>query len=85
MKTDDITWASIIPLIGGFPLGAEKAFGKPPEAIYSYDGFQKNDSHYVNYVNNVKEYNLEYVLLDDSKPKRNIDVINGTPPLELAA
>jgi hypothetical protein len=85
MKTDDITWAPIIPLIGGQMLGSEKAFGKPPEVIYSYDGFQANDSHYVNYMNNVKGYNLDYVLLDSSTPKRNIDVISGTPPLKLAA
>jgi len=85
MKINDITWAPLIPLIGGSPLGAERAFGKPPEVIYSYDGFQANDSHYVNYMNNVKGYNLDYVLLDSSRPKRNIDVISGTPPLKLAA
>ena len=39
----DITWAPLIPLIGGLPLGAEKATGKPPEAIYSYEGFEAND------------------------------------------
>jgi hypothetical protein len=85
MKTNDIIWAPIIPLIGGQMLGAEKAFGKPPVAIYSYDGFQANDSHYVNYMNNVKGYNLDYILLDSSTAKRNIDVISGTPPLKLAA
>ena len=43
----DITWAPLIPLIGGLPLGAEKATGKPPEAIYSYEGFEANDGQYV--------------------------------------
>jgi site-specific DNA-cytosine methylase len=76
----EITWAPLIPLIGGQMLGAEKAFGKPPEAIYSYDGFQANDSHYVNYMNNVKGYGLEYILLDDFPGKKGIDVISGTPP-----
>lgn len=82
---NDITWAPLIPLIGGSPLGAEKAFNKPPEAIYSYDGFQANDSHYVNYMNNVKGRGLEYILLDNSSEKGKIDVISGTPPLKLAA
>lgn len=85
MTNPDITWAPIIPLIGGQMLGAEKAFNKPPEAIYSYDGFQANDSHYVNYMNNVKGHGLEYVLLDNFSEKRKIDVISGTPPLKLAA
>lgn len=76
----NITWISHIPLIGGQMLGAEKAFGKPPEAIYSYDGFQANDSHYVNYQNNVKGRGLEYRLLDDGPPIHKADVVSGTPP-----
>ena len=47
----DFTWASIMPLIGGMSLGTERAFGKPPEAIYSYEGIP-NDEHYVNYQHN---------------------------------
>jgi len=82
---NDIIWAPIVPLIGGSPLGAEKAFGKPPEAIYSYDGFQENDSHYINYQNNVKGRGLEYILLDNFSKSKKIDVISGTPPLKLAA
>lgn len=75
----DITWAPIIPLIGGQMLGAEKAFGKPPEAIYSYADFGANDSHYVNYQNNVKGRNLDYIMIPESSA-RHIDVISGTPP-----
>jgi len=75
----DITWAPIIPLIGGQMLGAEKAFGKPPEAIYSYEDFGANDSHYVNYQNNVKGRNIPYVMIPESK-STHINVISGTPP-----
>jgi site-specific DNA-cytosine methylase len=75
----DITWAPIIPLIGGQMLGAEKAFGKPPEAIYSYDGFQANDSHYVHYQNNVKGRDLQYIMIPESQ-SHHISVISGTPP-----
>ena len=78
---DNITWAPLISLIGGAPLGAEAAFGVPPVGIYSYDGFQSNDSHYVNYMNNIKGYGLDYVTLNEStKSVPKIDVINGTPP-----
>ena len=76
----DITWAPLIPLIGGQMLGAEKAFGKPPEAIYSFQGFEANDSHYVNYQQNVKGRDIKYVDLTEAKPGRQIDVISGTPP-----
>lgn len=78
----DLTWAPLVPLIGGQMLGAEKAFGKPPVAVYSYDGFEANDSHYVNYQNNVKENNLEYIVLNEAnpRPKHKVDVISGTPP-----
>lgn len=77
---NEITWAPLIPLIGGQMLGAEKAFGKPPEAIYSFAGFEANDSHYVNYQQNVKGRDIKYVDLTEAKPGRQIDVISGTPP-----
>jgi len=78
----NLTWAPLVPLIGGQMLGAEKAFGKPPVAIYSYDGFEANDSHYINYQNNVKKRGLEYIVLNEANPmpKHKVDVISGTPP-----
>lgn len=82
---DGITWAPLIPLIGGQQLGAEKAFKVPPKAIYSYDGFQANDSHYVNYQNVIKNRNIDYLLMDDNPKIESVNVISGTPPLKLAA
>lgn len=84
LQTNDaseFTWAPLIPLIGGFPLGAEKAFGKPPEAIYSYDGFWGNDSQYVNYQQNTLGRDVEYITIDetDMNFERKINVIVGTP------
>lgn len=78
----DIKWAPLIPLIGGHPIGAELAFGNAPEAIYSYDGFQGNDSHYVNYQQNtLGRKDVQYVTLDEeTKYPSGIQVINGTPP-----
>jgi len=78
---DNITWAPLIPLIGGFPLGAEKAFGKPPVSIYSYDGFSKNDSHYIHYMNDVRKNNLSYDIVNEEyKAQQKVNVIVGTPP-----
>lgn len=81
MNKKEITWAPLIPLIGGQALGAEKAFGKPPEAIYSFGGFEANDSHYVNYQQNTLGRDIPYVLLDSDNPNiRQVDVVTGTPP-----
>ena len=82
MSKREITWAPLIPLIGGQMLGAEKAFGKPPAAIYSYDGFQDNDSHYVNYQQNtLGRKDIPYILLgDDNSQVTQVDVVSGTPP-----
>ena len=77
---EQIKWAPLVPLIGGQMLGAERAFGVPPEAVYSYDGFEANDSHYMNYQNNVHNRGLEYVLLDSDEPRGQVDVVSGTPP-----
>lgn len=77
----DITWAPIIPLIGGFSLGAEKATERPPEFIASYDGFWPNDSHYVNYQNNTLKRNIDYRVITESRVKdQKVNIIVGTPP-----
>jgi hypothetical protein len=81
----DFNWIPIIPLIGGFPLGAEAAFGKPPSFVASYDGFWANDSHYMNYQNNVLNRNLEYRIIENQNYEEKVNVIVGTPPLSIAA
>ena len=48
-----IKYANIIPLIGGMTIGNKQAVGHNPEFIVSWDAFGKNDSHIVNYLNDV--------------------------------
>lgn len=45
MEEKKITYASIIPLIGGMIMGAKEATGQDPEYIVSYDAFAANDAH----------------------------------------
>ena len=45
-------FASIVPLIGGETIAMQNVFGKRPEYLMTYDGFQDNESHLVNYYNN---------------------------------
>jgi len=71
------THASIIPLIGGETIGAERAFGKRPEWIASYEPFKSNDQHLVNYYN----HEVPYYLIDkDEKPHSQVDVISTVCP-----
>lgn len=77
-----ITWAPIVPLIGGFPLGAEKTIGKAPEAVYSYNGFWANDSLYMNYQNETLGRDVPYVKLDEvyTMQVKNVDIVVATCP-----
>lgn len=52
-------WMSIVPLIGGMSLGAERAIGNKPEAIISYPVFRSNDQLLLDYWN----FN-NYIVLD---------------------
>lgn len=58
-----IKHATIVPLIGGETLGSEKAFGSRPEWLASYEPFQANDSHLVNYYN----HEVPYYLIDKNQ------------------
>jgi site-specific DNA-cytosine methylase len=77
----EFTWAPMVPLIGGHALGFEKAFGKPPVAIYSYPGID-NDNEYVTYQNETLGRNLEFKTFEPSDLvfEQKINAICCTPP-----
>lgn len=78
----NFTWAPLVPLIGGFPVGAERAFGKAPELIASFDGIA-NDEHYVNYQQKVLgRDHVEFKTYDpeDTTFERKINLVVCTPP-----
>lgn len=80
--TQKFTWAPLVPLIGGFPVGIEMAFGTPPEAIYSYPGIG-NDEHYVNYQQNtLGRKDVEFVTFppEDLSFIKKINLVVCTPP-----
>lgn len=71
-----IKHAAIVPLIGGLPLGQEKAFGSRPDYLLSYTPFSNNDSHLVNYWKDTP-----YILLDQGgKHSHYVDVVGATCP-----
>lgn len=80
--------AAIIPLAGGFSLGAMEATGDPPAAIFSYKKFGQNDKLLTNYLNKLG-YEIPYYVLDNLTEnqlneikllKGNIDFVHGIPP-----
>jgi site-specific DNA-cytosine methylase len=61
-----IKWAQIIPLIGGLPLGMRKVFNSDPEFVISFNGFQNNDKHFINYLRTQKyhPWKGDYITID---------------------
>jgi site-specific DNA-cytosine methylase len=60
-STEDsgLSWAAIVPLIGGFAIGNSMATGNKPKALYTYTGFQENESHLREYWPDVPYINLD--------------------------
>lgn len=81
--TNKITWAAIVPLIGGNPIGMEDAVGSPPNYVIGMDGFWANDSLYMNWLNNTRGLNIPYYKLkepEDVKQITPVDVVVATCP-----
>lgn len=88
-----IKWAQIIPLIGGLPIGMENVFQSKPLHVFSFDGFQNNDQHYINYLRE-NEWTGNYYTVDectndiisntikfsDNLIKEDIDVVGCVAP-----
>ena len=71
-------YASIVPLIGGETIAMENVFGKRPEYMLSYDGFQNNDQHIVEHYNN----EVPYHIMDPNATQlfEQVDVVNTVCP-----
>lgn len=74
-----MNYASIVPLIGGETIAMANVFGKKPEYILSYEAFQANDSHILDYYGGVP-----YKLVDGDSVAQldvnSVDVINTVCP-----
>jgi len=81
MKSE-ITYGSIVPLIGGESLGIQNVLdGKHPEWVMSYRAFEANDAHYMNHIRN-QGYEGDYVFLDETHgyKAKQVDVVNTVCP-----
>lgn len=77
MKMNDITYASIVPLIGGSTLAIKQELNKNPEYILSYKAFSRNESHLIDYLN----VDIPYYYLDEKIPKiKSVDIVSTICP-----
>jgi len=62
----NVKWATIIPLIGGLPLAMREVFQSDPEYVLSFNAFQPNDSHFINYLR-THGWKGDYINIDEGK------------------
>ena len=86
MSNNNITYASIVPLIGGENLGIMQSMNNQlPEYVLSYTPFAKNDSHFISYLREKHGWSGDYIFLDAEgnesyKPTKHVNVVNTVCP-----
>ena len=73
-----MSFASIVPLIGGETIAMQNVSGKKPEYILSYSAFEANDNQLVEYYDN----KVPYYHLDGNMPKSlpTVESVNTVCP-----
>ena len=72
-----MNYASIVPLIGGETIAMENVFGTKPKYILTYEGFQPNEEHLLNWYNNSVPY---LNLSEGASYTEKVNVINTVCP-----
>ena len=72
-----MSYASIVPLIGGETIAMENVFGEKPKYFLTFEGFQANEEHLLNYYN----HSVPYLNLSEGASyTEKVDVINTVCP-----
>ena len=72
-----MSYASIVPLIGGETIAMENVFGERPKYIMTYEGFQANESHLLHHYNHEVPY---LNLSEGASYTEKVNVINTVCP-----
>ncbi len=79
-----IKYSTIVPLIGGMTIANRDATGVDPTFMVSYDAFESNDSHCVNYFGNVPYYVIDNetnrINNVENKIFENVDFVSAVCP-----
>ena len=72
-----MSYASIVPLIGGETIAMQNVFKQKPKYILTFEGFQDNESHLRHYYNDKVPY---LNLSEGASYTEKVDVINTVCP-----
>jgi site-specific DNA-cytosine methylase len=76
-----IKHAAIIPLIGGSVIASQEVFGSIPEYLLTYEGFQANESHLLNWYRSSQNKDIPYHYVDrNEKPNTKVQVVSTVCP-----
>lgn len=75
-----MSYASIVPLIGGETIAMQQVFGSKPEYILSYEAFSQNDKHLLDYYGRSVPYRLVDDVTGNMGSNAPVDVINTVCP-----
>jgi len=72
----DISWATMIPLIGGSAIGCSQATKNKPKFHLSFKAFEQNENHLTSYWPEVERIDLD----EQALPQAKLDFINSVCP-----
>lgn len=72
----DVSWATMVPLIGGSAIGCSQATNNLPKFHLSFGAFEQNESHLMEYWPNVDRIDLDEAAL----PQAKLDFVNSVCP-----
>tara|TARA_B100001057_G_scaffold500649_2_gene616893 strand:+ start:2753 stop:3910 length:1158 start_codon:yes stop_codon:yes gene_type:complete len=72
----DISWATMIPLIGGSAIGCSQATKNKPKFHLSFKAFEQNENHLTSYWPDIQRIDLDEVAL----PQAQLDFVNSVCP-----
>ena len=72
----DISWATMIPLIGGSAIGCSQATNNLPKFHLSFKAFEQNENHLMSYWPNIQRIDLD----EDAMPQAKLDFVNSVCP-----
>ena len=72
----EVSWATMIPLIGGSAIGCSQATKNKPKFHLSFKAFEQNENHLTSYWPDIQRIDLDEAAL----PQAQLDFVNSVCP-----
>ena len=72
----EVSWATMIPLIGGSAIGCSQATKNKPKFHLSFKAFEQNENHLTSYWPDIERIDLDEAAL----PQAQLDFVNSVCP-----